>query len=125
VLYDTKDATNGSKVNYGYAPNDRPSVVRFKVRKGGHKLTKLTVTVPMGICGFRGPPAVSYSVPSAKIKGGKFKKTYAQNIDGLNGSPKATLKVRGTLSGSKGSGRLSVKVKGASCTDKFKFKLKH
>jgi hypothetical protein len=117
---------DGFKVNYGYAPNDRPSVVRFKVAKGGHRLKDLTLTIPLaGECG-RGPPATDFSVPSAKIRGnGKFKKTVAQKVTGLQGEPNFILKLSGTLSGSKGAGRFSVKNEHQSCTAKYKFKLKH
>jgi hypothetical protein len=119
VLVDAPGRSDdGAKLNYGYAPNDHPSVVRFKVAKGGHKLTGFKVTV--ATCG---PPAVPLAIKSVKIKGnGKFAKTVKQALPGLSGDNKATVKLRGKLSGSTGSGKLSIK---AGCTDKFKFKLKH
>lgn len=48
-----------------------------------------------------------------------------QKVTSLSGEPKFILKVRGTLSGSKGSGRLSIRHESQSCTTKYKFKLKH
>jgi hypothetical protein len=107
---------DGAKVNYGYAPNDHASVVRFKVAKGSHKLKAFKVT--LSTCG---PPAVPISVASVKIKkNGKFAKTAKIPVAG--GSSSATLKLRGKLSGSKGSGKLSLDI---GCTSKFRFKLKH
>lgn len=112
---------NGTKVTYGYAPNSHASVARFKVGKGGHKLKSFKVTVAIIIC--HGPPAVPLAIKSAKIKGnGKFAKTFKTNI-GTAGQTQATVKLRGKLSGSKGSGKLSIVF--ASCTEKYKFKLKH
>jgi hypothetical protein len=121
-------ATTGSQtydVRYGYAPNDHPSRVSFKVAKHGKRLKSFKVTVPVSCEGLSGPPATDISVASAKIKRrGKFKRTVTEPVEGFGDGVQATVKLSGKLKRSKGRGKFSVKVGSGTCKYAFKAKRK-
>ena len=101
--------------------------VSLKVAKSGKKLTKFTVSSAPVFCLniFTGEGRAEFKVayvPSAKIKGGKFSRTYITK--NKSGEEIGRQVLKGKFSGSKATGTIETQTTGCSGTSRFKLKLK-
>ena len=98
----------------------------LKVAKSGKKLTKFTVNSAPLFClniftGEGRAESQAVLVPSARIKGGKFSRTYIIKKDGREIGRQI---LNGEFSGSKATGTIETQSTGCSGTSRFKLKRK-